>query len=424
MTAAPDFDLRRLAIPAYGPSLLFGVAEGAMLPVIPLSARDLGGSVAAAALMITLLNVGSLLFNVPSSMITARYGERHALIGASVVGVLSAACCMLANSLAMFAIGVFLLGVSGSVFMLARQSYLTEAVPAHFRARALSTLGGVSRVGMFAGPFAGAAAMGLWHLRGAYAVCALALAVAGVLGATLQDLPPHPARASAAPATVRGVLRDHRKIFLTIGMGVLLVSAIRATRQAVVPLWSEHLGLTAQTASIIYGVAGGIDMLVFYPAGKVMDVFGRRWVTVPSMLVMGLSMMAIPLTHGALTLCLVAGILGFGNGIGSGMVMTLGADYSPDVGRAQFLGIWRELSDAGQTIGPAVLSGVTAAFALGAGIVTSGAVGLAAALVMWRSVPPLRTRNSAPQKETRPRRPLRHTSAQPGPARPADRHTS
>lgn len=389
MTETPDFDLKRLAIPAYAPSLLFGLAEGAMLPVVPLSARDLGGSVATAALMVTLLNIGSLLFNVPSSMITDKYGERHAIIGASVVGVISAALCMAANTLLLFGTGAFLMGVSGSVFMLARQSYLTEAIPAQYRARALSTLGGVMRVGMFIGPFVGAAAMGLWHLRGAYAVCVAALALAGVLGATLKDLPRHAPDEGTPPdaATVRRVLVDYKRVFLTVGMGVLLVSMIRATRQAVIPLWAEHLGISAQTTSVIYGISGGIDMLVFYPAGKVMDIFGRRWVTVPSMVVMGVSMMAIPLTHGAVMLCVVACLLGFGNGIGSGMVMTLGADYSPSVGRAQFLGMWRELSDAGSTVGPAILSWVTAALALSAGIVVSGAFGLIAAVVMWFSVP-------------------------------------
>ena len=149
----------------------------------------------------------------------------------------------------------------------------------------------------------------------------------------------------------------------------------------------EHLGLSAGHASIVYGIAGGVDMLVFYPAGKVMDVRGRRWVTVPSMVVMGLSLLAIPLTSGAVSLTVVSCILGFGNGIGAGMVMTLGADYSPDIGRAQFLGIWRELSDLGAVGGPALLSGVTAAVALGPAIAATGVVGLVAAGVLWKYVP-------------------------------------
>lgn len=35
--APASFTLRRIALPAFGPSLLFGVGEGAILPVIPLS---------------------------------------------------------------------------------------------------------------------------------------------------------------------------------------------------------------------------------------------------------------------------------------------------------------------------------------------------------------------------------------------------
>ncbi|MFC6714058.1 MFS transporter [Branchiibius cervicis] len=159
-------DLRRLALPIYGPSLLFGLGEGAILPVIALSARSFGASVAVAALMVMLINAGSLVFNVPASIICDRYGERLAIVGASALGVAATVLCLVAGNLAVFSVGVFLIGIASSVFLLARQTYLTEAVPAQYRARALSTLGGVMRVGVFIGPFLGAAAMVVWHLRG------------------------------------------------------------------------------------------------------------------------------------------------------------------------------------------------------------------------------------------------------------------
>ena len=75
------------------------------------------------------------------------------------------------------------------------------------------------------------------------------------------------AAAEGAPRapTIRAVAASHARIFLTVGIGALLVSAVRASRQAVMPLWADHLGLDAATTSLIYGLAGGIDMLVFYP---------------------------------------------------------------------------------------------------------------------------------------------------------------
>ncbi len=402
--SAGRLSLRRIAIPAFGPSLLFGLGEGAILPVIALSSRSLGASVAAAALIVTLLGIGSLVSNIPASLLTAKYGERPAIIVAAALSMIAMVCCGIASNIWVFAAGIFLIGAASAVFNLARQSYLTEAVPVQFRARALSTLGGVMRVGVFAGPFAGALAIQLMGLSGAYWVGAAAVVAAGAVAWTLPDLArpgavlpdavqPAAVHPDGSPVTarvtpsVRSLLGNYRRIFLTVGLGVLLVSAVRASRQAVIPLWAEHLGLDAATTSLIYGLSGAIDMLVFYPAGKVMDRRGRTWVAVPSMLLMGLALLVMPLSTGVESLLLVSLLIGFGNGIGSGMVMTLGADYSPSLGRAKFLGIWRFLSDVGSSGGPALLSGLTAVATLAIGISATGILGLAAAAALWYWIP-------------------------------------
>jgi MFS family permease len=130
-------------------------------------------------------------------------------------------------------------------------------------------------------------------------------------------------------------------------------------------------------------VAGAIDALTFYPAGKVMDIRGRRAVAVPCATILGISFVLMPLTHGAATLALVAMLMGFGNGIGSGIVMTFAADTSPEIGRPTFLGVWRELADGGAGIGPVILSAVTALAGLAFGIGVSGVVGFAAAGALW-----------------------------------------
>jgi MFS family permease len=130
-----------------------------------------------------------------------------------------------------------------------------------------------------------------------------------------------------------------------------------------------------------------LDMAVFYPAGKVMDRKGRRWVAVPSMLLMGLALLTVPFTHGFLSLMVVSMALGFGNGIGSGMVMTMAADHAPTVGRPVFLGVWRQLSDIGNCGGPVLLSAVTGTVGLAAGIGVNGGIGLLAAGVLWYWVP-------------------------------------
>jgi MFS family permease len=387
--APKPFNLRRIAVSAFGPSLLFGIGEGAILPVVPLSARDLGASVPTAALIVTLIGVGSLVSNIPASLITMHRGERWAIVAAALWCAVAMALCAWTAHLGLFALGTFMVGMSQAVFSLARQSYLTEAVPIEYRARALSTLGGVMRIGMFIGPFVAAVAIHRWGVVAAYGVGIAALALASLVAARIPDLevgahePATPA--PVAVPTLLSTVRDHRHVFVTLGIGVMLVSAVRATRQAIIPLWADHLSLAPSVTSLIYGLAGGVDMLVFYPAGHVMDRKGRRWVAVPSMLLMGAALMLTPLTHDAHTLLLAAAVIGFGNGIGSGMVMTIGADHSPRHGRAHFLGVWRLLSDIGSSCGPALLSLLAAVLSLGAGIAVTGLIAFAAAaqLAYW-----------------------------------------
>ena len=404
MTSPDDpqpFSLRRIAVAAFGPTLLFGIGQGAILPVVALTARDLGASVAVAALIVTLMGLGSWLFNLPASLVTLKFGERWSIVGAAVAAGLAMAAGGLSyvvpNGLWLLAATMAVVGMAGSVFGLARQKYLTEAVPVEFRARALSTLGGVNRIGVFIGPFLGAAVMQFAGIGGAYWVGLVAMAAAALLSLTIPDLAAAdmPDGGTAGPQpTLRSVAVSHAGVFLSLGVGILLLSALRSSRQVVIPLWADHLGLDATSASLLYGLSGAIDMLVFYPAGKLMDRRGRQFVAVPSTLLMGMALLLIPLTGSFVVLLLAALLIGFGNGISSGLVMTLGADFSPDRGRGQFLGLWRFMADAGSTGGPVLLSGVTALASLGAGISATGVLGFAAAAVFAVVIPRLKHRRN------------------------------
>src|SRR4029453_14733197 len=179
---APDFSLRSIAIPAFGPALLFCIGEGAILPGVALSARDLGASVAVSALIVTLIGLGSWLFNLPASLITLKFGERWSIVGAAAAGALALVgaglSSLVPHGVWLLAVAMTVVGMSASVFSLARQKYLTEAVPVAFRARALSTLGGVTRIGVFIGPFIGAGVMQFAGIAGAYWVGVVGMACA------------------------------------------------------------------------------------------------------------------------------------------------------------------------------------------------------------------------------------------------------
>lgn len=386
----PPFSLRRIALKVYSPSLLYGLGLGAVTPVITLAALDRGAQLATAALIVTLVGVGSLLANVPAAIMATRLGERRSMVLAALWAAGGMVLGIVPSSLWAFAVGVAMLGMAGAVFNLARQSYLTEAVPSEFRARAMSTLGGVMRIGVFLGPFAATAAMNWWGLTGAFWVGLVAMLGAMVVSLWIPDLEPRGAESGASKAAGPSMLhiaRQRWRVLAGIGLGVVCIAAVRSTRQVVLPLWGEGIGLDAATISLIYGISGAIDMLIFYPAGKVMDQRGRNWVAVPCLLIMGVALFLLPLTYGMYSMLSVAMLLGFGNGIGSGIVMTLGADYSPAQGRAKFLGLWRLMSDLGAMGGPVLLSGLVAMGTLAGGVLAIGVVSLLGAGIFGYFIP-------------------------------------
>lgn len=386
--SAGGLTLRQLGPSVYLPSGVYSTAIGAVAPVVVLSATGLGASLATAALVAAMVGLGQIAGSLPAGVLIARIGEQRTMVAATALALPALGACLLARDVLMLGAAVALLGVAGAAWIVARHAYLAEAVRPSLRARAMSTLGGVSRIGTFIGPFLGAAAMHVAGLKGAYLVAMAGVGIATVLLALLPPVPhDRPPQTGAARARLWTVIRDNRRTLRTLGLGVLLVGALRASRQTIVPLWGASLDLDPATIGLIYGCSGAVDMLLFYPAGRLMDRRGRRWAAVPAMTLLGVAHALLPLAGDAPGLAAAAMLMGLGNGLSAGLILTIGADASPAEGRAQFLGAWRLCADVGNGGGPLAIGAVTAAASLTAAALTVGAAGLLAAALLYRWVP-------------------------------------
>ncbi len=411
--------LWRLAPMIYGPTVLFAVGEGAVIPLLPVLAAALGADVPTAALVASALVVGQLCGNLPAGWAVARIGERVTMAIGGAVALVGTAGLAFAPNLAVLAASVFVIGLSAAAFGLARHSFMTTRVPLAFRARSLSLLGGTFRLGMFVGPFLAAALLGvfgdlratIWFFGGCLvATIALVLlgpdpeveaAAAGRSARAGRDLDERedtgepvtgaiPTRREPGTGVIRTMWR-HRGVLSRLGVAAASLSAVRSARQVVLPLWGVSIGLDAQTIALVVGVSGAIDFALFYASGQVMDRFGRLWAALPAMLLMGLGFIALSFTHdgdqAAMWFALFAAVLGVGNGLSSGILLTLGADAAPQSDPAAFLGSWRTLTDAGGALAPLLVSAVAAVFSLSIATGLMGAVGLLGAAAFARWVP-------------------------------------
>ena len=412
--------LRQLFVPIYMPSILFASGEGALIPVIALSAKNLGADLATAGMISGLLMIGVLIGDIPSGYAVTKWGEANAMKAAAVIAIAFSLLCFKAPNLILFAVGVLMIGISSATFNLARHSFLTQWTPTWFRARAMSLLGGTFRIGFFIGPLLSAAVLALAGLTYVYwiniVLCLVVLVMLMVMPdpetrlsqnltrptahtttpaatptATVQDRqhesstdsPDHPPRHRLALITHFGVL-------IRLGTAAGILQMLRASRQVILPLWGVQLDIPDARIALIVGIAGAVDLSLFYTSGQVMDRFGRRWAAVPVLLGLSLGHLMMPLATSEWGYVGIAILLSLANGVGSGIVMTLGSDlaarYEPDDMPA-FLGSWRLFTDTGSAAGPLGISAVTALAGLPCAAVAIGCCGLLGAVMMHVHIP-------------------------------------
>lgn len=400
----------RFAPMIYGPTLLFAIGEGALIPLFPIIAAQLGADVATAALVASALVVGQLCGNLPAGWAVARIGERLTMAIAGTLSLAGVAGMLVAPHLGVLAASVFLIGFCASAFALARHSFMTTRVPLAFRARSLSLLGGSFRLGMFVGPFISAGLLQLFGTEQAavwfFGGCLIATVLLVLLGPDPERQPTASidpeliedsgeAVTGSIPVVERaGVFRTmwrYRGLLARLGMAAAALSAVRSARQIVLPLWGVSIGLDAQTIALVVGISGAIDFALFYASGQVMDRFGRLWAALPAMLLMGAGFLALSFTHegteASMWFAMFACVIGVGNGLSSGILLTLGADSAPKDDPAPFLGSWRMLTDGGGATAPLLVSAITAAASLSIATGVVGLIGLVGAVAFAVFVP-------------------------------------
>jgi MFS family permease len=322
------------------------------------------------------------------------------------LGLLSIATvgCAVSPHLVPFFFATVLAGMGHAGVHVSRQAQVVAIVPQAYRARALTTLAGIWRIGNFVGPVV--AAIILKVLNEAPAAGSLSagdltglrtsfLFAAVMIAAGAFSLVPTPAwrekvhAISVKQVSARKMARDNRRVLSTLGVAIGMTNGVRYVRLVAISLWGEHIGLSGAEISAIFALSTAIDMMLFYPAGVVMDRWGRWWTAIPSTALFAAVAIAFPFATNGGQVTLLAVGLGLANGWGSGLLMTLGTDVAPAQGRPVFTGWWMTLQDVGGLAGSGVLAAGTAVSAA-TGLFAAGGVGIVATLLLHRFIPPWR----------------------------------
>lgn len=419
-TPVPAFTLRKAALPVYLPTLLFSAGESAFVPIVPVIAKNLGADLAAAGFIASMLTIGILIGDLPSGWLVARIGERMAMVWSSVLALIGGSLALLATEPWMLALGILIIGLATATFQLARHAFLTSFVPFANRARALSMLGGMFRGGSIIGPLAAAwiiattgnATAAFWLMVSfTAAACAVLIflpdpeqtfgQVRRVKDETGHDVTPGELEVEQETHGLFRTIKMNIGALMRLGVAAGILQVLRAGRSVLLPLWAVSIGMRDSDTALIIGIAAAVDFALFYTSGQAMDKFGRLAAAVPTMVVMSISLMILAFTHDAQSpatwFTILAMTLAIGNGLSSGIILTLGSDLADKENPAPFLGAWRLTTDSGAAVGPIFISTIIALATISVASFATGILGLIGVAMMIRYVP----RYSPSPKDTR-----------------------
>ena len=386
----------------YLPTLIHSVAQMMIIPILPVYADSFDVSYGVIGLVLAAAQIGRMIGDVPAGLLLGRLGRKTCM----VIGLTSTAFTVLAlfwaQSIPEVLVYRVLAGMGTSLFSLAVHDHMSSAVTTENRGRSIALIGGVYRAGKFIGPTIGTTVAALFGLRAPFLLFAVmvagALVVVVVRYVSVKKVSHH-SGASAHGGQLLAVLMENRRALALGGAGQVFVQITRAGSQAIIPLYAtDVLGLSVEMIGPIFSISAAIDMALFYPAGWIMDRKGRKHAIVPSFVIQAVGLALIPLTVGFWSLLFAASLIGLGNGLSAGTMMTLGADLAPADSRGAFLGVWRLIGDVGSAGGPLIVGGVAGMLALGASaLVISGAGGVAASIFAF--LVPETLRKSKPAKQ-------------------------
>jgi MFS family permease len=361
----------------YTSTLLAGMWS-MIVPAVPVLAESFGISAGTAAQIITALALGRFAGLPVSGVVLDRLGTRSALIAgpalSCIAGLLAAGMPWFGLILAL----VFLIGVSESVWVIAREVAGIDLARPDQRGRVLSGFHGVNNLGLALGPLFGGMlteAVGFRAVFVAYAICA---ALSVLIGLSVQNSRSSHDSHSTVDSTkgwglsaVRSRLRSLRDLFHQIQPDLRTTYAVlvfatftsfvhRVTTQSILPLYaSSQLNLTPKEVGLLFSISGFTVFAMILPAGFIIDKVGRKWATVPSTGIPALAFLFIPFSETFLQLAVLLAFLGIANGLSLGSLATSTYDVVPASARGRLQAARRTMAEIGG-VGAPLLGGFLA----------------------------------------------------------------
>lgn len=375
---------------------VYELGFGGLVPALALYARSFGVSQAAVGLAISCYGLARFLAALPTGRLADGLGRRTTLAAGGVVTLAGNLLCAYASSFAVFLGGRFVAGAGAALVLNGAQIVMADITTRARRGRAMALYQGMFLVASGIGPFPG----GLLATRFGLAAPFFTYAVSGALVTTLAWLCVPETKdgrrpAAAAPAEplppfgaqIR-MLTRHRGLVLVSAVAFVNAVARTGALFSLIPLLGrDRLSLSPERVGAAMALASLVALVLVYPAGTLVDRYGRKLVIVPATLVAALALTLFLLAPSPAWFAAACVVWGLGVGLSAGAPSAYVADVAPPGMNAAAMCAFRMLSDMGYVLGPVVLGLVTDVFSVEAALAVAATLLVLTGLAFARYAP-------------------------------------
>lgn len=357
------------------------VGFGVLIPVLPVFAKSFQVGNVLVGLVVSVFAFLRLITSPFCGKIAEWLGERTTLaLGIFIVAASSAAAGLATTYwalLLMRGIG----GIGSAMFTVSAMTMLLKAAPPAMRGRAVGFFQSGFLIGGMTGPAVGGI-LSTISLTAPFFFYAFTLAIAGTVGLVRLSKPDH----HAAAGTSVEAIRPLRAVAADPRYQAACVANLAqgwnnfGVRNSLIPILVVEVLMRAPAyTGYAFAVAAVVQTIALAPVGRFVDQVGRRPAMIGGGLLGAVSMLAIP---AAPNLWVLIGLLCLG-GIAAAALGTAPAAAVGDAAGAKGgtpVAIFSMFADLGAILGPILAGlladtvGMTAAFAVGAGLLALGAV--------------------------------------------------
>lgn len=368
-------------MPVYLPTLVTSIVQSGTVILLPLYMLDRGYGISDASLIVAMRGLGLLLTDVPAGLFANRFGDKYSMLAGCCALLIAMVLLSVSEHQGLIMLAALLTGSSVALTLLGRMSYVTDSVKNEERGRMLALMAGIQRGGALLGPLLFGALAKYFSYQAAFGVMTglILFALFSIAVYAIHHEASH--RQQIPLSAMFGVIVKYSDILLTVGLGGLCLMMVRSARVLLLPIFGHGFGLDEVQIGLLFSLSSIIDILMFYPAGQIMDDRGRKWTAVPGTLLLSLSLLVLTMIPSVTGMLLFAVLSGLGNGITTGVLVTIGSDVAPDVERGQFLGVWRLQLDIGHTAAPLIIGYLSEIVSLSIATLSIFCCGLAGAVI-------------------------------------------